>query len=235
MTPPRWLALALVLAACAGLTETDGGVGSITLALPSPAELEVGQEITLLAVVRRGDGDTLDTPVIWRVLDPTATMDTLTGRLTGVAPGTARVVARALDLYSSTATFTVVPRADTVVRVSPAIMTVGPADSLSPDLSTRVEAGTPRVPVAGRRLVYSLISPTVPDTTQRPVEFQGGGVITVPRSSGAGTPQPMPRLRRIPGRKAPDSAIVAVSAYRPSGGSAVPGSGLRFIIRFTAP
>lgn len=233
--PRRWPVVALALAACAGLTETDGGIGSVTLALPAPAELEVGQEITLRAVVQQGNGDTLDTPVIWRVLDTTATMDSTTGRLTGRTPGTARVVARALDLYSSTATFTIVPRVDTVVRVSPASLTVGPADSVSPDLSTRLEAGTPRAPVAGRRLVYAVVSPTFADTAQRTVEFQAGGLVTVPRSSGTGTPQPMPRLRRIPGRKAPDSAIVEVAAYRPSGGPAVPGSGLRFIVRFTAP
>lgn len=231
----RWLALALVLAACAGLTETNGGIGSVALALPSPAELEVGQEITLRAVVQQGNGDTLDTPVIWRVLDTTATLDSVTGRLRGVTPGSARIVARALDLYSSTATFTIVARADTVVRVSPAIVTVGAADSLSPDLSTRLEAGTPRAPVAGRRLVYTVVSPAFADASQRTVEFQAGGGVAVPRSSGTGIPQPMPRLRRIPGRKAPDSAMVEVSAYRPAGGPAVPGSGLRFIVRFTAP
>lgn len=235
MPPRRWLALTLTLAACAGVTETEGGIGSLTLVLPSPAELEVGQAIVVRAIVQSADGDTLDTPVIWRVLDSTATMDSVTGRLSGVTPGAARVVARALDLYSQTVTFTVVPRVDTVVRVSPAVVTVVATASESPDLSTRLEAGTPRVPVAGRRLVYAVVSPTFSDTAQRSVEFQTGGLMAVPRSSASGTPQPMPRLRRLEGRKAPDSAIVEVTAYRPSGGPAVPGSGVRFIVRFATP
>lgn len=235
MTPRRWLGPALTLAACAGLTETDGGIGSLTLALPSPAELEVGQQVLIRAVVQSGNGDTLDVPVVWRVLDSTATMDSATGGLTGVAPGAARVVARALDLYSQTVTFTVVPRVDTVVRVSPAVLTVGATASESPDLSARLEAGMPRAPVAGRRLVYTVVSPTFADTAQRTLEFQAGGLVAVPRSSTLGTPQPMPRLRRLEGRKAPDSAIVEVTAYRPAGGPAVPGSGFRFIVRFATP
>lgn len=222
----------LLAAACAGLTETDGGVGSLAIRLPSPAEIEVGQTIPLGAVVQNGDGDTLATPVLWRVLDTTAVIDSITGALTGVRPGTARVVARALDLYSTTVSFTVVARADTLVRVSNATLTVGAADSVSPDLSARLDAGTPRTPVAGRQMVYRVVGPVFADPAQRTVEFQAGGLVAVPRSASTGTPQPMPRLRRMPGRTAPDSAIVEVAAYRPAGGPAVPGSGLRFIVRF---
>jgi hypothetical protein len=229
------LLAALTVAACADLTETEGGVGSLTLLLPSPAEIEVDQTIELAAVARSGSGDTLDTPVVWHGLDSTLTVDSATGLATGRFTGTGRVVARAIDFYSNVVTFKVLARVDTVVRVSADTQTVAAADSLSRELSVRLDGGVPVAPVSGRRIIYDILAPVFTDTSARTVEFQSGGLRATPQTGTAGTPVPIPKLRRIAGRVAPDSAIVVIRAYRPAGGSAVPGSGQRFIVRFAKP
>ncbi len=224
-----------LLAACADLTETEAGVGSLTLVLPSPTEIEVDQTVQLRAVARSGSGDSLDVPVVWLGLDSTLAVDSTSGRITGRFTGSGRLVARATDLYSSIVTFTVLARADTVIRVSPDTQTVAAADSLSTELSVRLEGGDPAAPVGGRRIVYDIVSPVFADTATRTVEFQSGGLQALPTTSSTGSPLPAPKLRRIAGRVAPDSAIVAVNVYRPSGGGTVPGSGQRFTVRFATP
>jgi hypothetical protein len=229
------LLTAITVAACADLTETDAGVGSLTIRLPSPAEIEVDQTIQMTAVVRSGSGDTLDAPVVWLGLDSTMAVDSMVGLVTGRFAGSGRLVARALDFYSNIVTFKVVPRADTVVRVSADTQTVAGADSLSKDLVVRVDGGSPAVPISGRRTIYDIIAPVFTDTAARTVEFQSGGLQATPLTSTTGTPLPAPKLRRISGRASPDSAVVLVRVYRPAGGAAVPGSGQRFIVRFAKP
>jgi hypothetical protein len=225
----------LLVAACADLTETDGGVGSLTMLLPSPAEIEVDQTIQLTAVARSGSGDTLDVPVVWLGLDSTLSVDSTTGLATGRFTGTGRVVARASDFYSNVVTFKILPRVDTVVRVSADTQTVAAADSLSRELSVRLDGGVPVAPVGGRRIIYDIIVPVFTDTAARTVEFQSGGLRSTPSTGTTGTPLPVPKLRRIAGRVAPDSAVVTIRVYRPAGGPAVPGSGQRFLVRFAKP
>lgn len=224
-----------LLAACADLTETEAGIGSLTLVLPSPAEIEVDQTVQLQAVVRSGSGDSLDVPVVWLGLDSTLAVDSTSGRITGRFTGSGRLVARASDLYSNIVTFTVLARVDTVIRVSADTQTVAATDSLSKEMTVRLEGGAPAAPVSGRRVVYDIVSPVFADTAARTVEFQSGGLQARPTTAGTGGPLPAPKLRRIAGRAAPDSAIVVVNVYRPSGGGTAPGSGQRFTVRFATP
>ncbi|HEX9165266.1 MAG TPA: hypothetical protein VF862_05115 [Gemmatimonadales bacterium] len=229
------LVAAVTLAACADLTESEGGVGSLTVFVPSPAEIEVDQTVQLQAVARSGSGDTLDLPVVWLGLDSTLAVDSTSGRITGRFSGSGRLVARAADFYSDIVTFTVLARVDTVIRVGADTQTVAAADSLSTELTVRLEGGSPAAPVGGRRIVYDIVSPVFADTAARTVEFQSGGLQARPSSASTGSPQPAPVLRRIAGRTAPDSAVVVVNVYRPAGGGAVPGSGQQFIVRFATP
>lgn len=226
---------AIAVASCAALTETDGGVGSLTILVPAPAEIEVDQTVQLRAAAQSGSGDTLDVPVVWLGLDSTLAVDSTAGRITGRFTGSGRVVARAADFYSNVVTFTVLARADTVIRVSADTQTVAAADSLSKDLVVRVEGGTPSAPLNGRRIIYDIVSPLFADTSARTVEFQSGGLQATPTTTTTGSPVQSPKLRRIAGRPAPDSAVVAVNVYRPAGGAAVPGSGQRFVVRFATP
>jgi hypothetical protein len=223
------------LAACSSLTETAGGVGGLTVLAPSPAELEAGQTIQLQAVAVNGNQDTVDIPIIWLALDTTIAVDSLTGMVTGRTAGqTGRVIARAADLYSAEVKFSILRRVDTLVRVSADTQSVVPPATFSGSLVVRLSGGDPLTPVAGRRVIFSIVSPEFATAADRTVEFPGG-LLRVSSLTGATGEPPGVRVQERTGTTPPDSVIVEASAYRPAGGPAVPGSGARFIIRFRTP
>jgi hypothetical protein len=227
------LGLAL-LPACGNLTATEDGVATLVLLVPLPAEVEVGQTRPLTAVTLGPSGDTLAVPVVWRALDTTIVVDSTRGELTGITAGrTGRVVARTGGLYSEIVTFRVLARADTVVRIGPATLTMAPGETFSPEMPVRLDGGAPAVPAPDRRVVYRVVEPAFPDPAQRTVEFVGGTLTRTAVTSAAGLTQGV-RIIRVAGRPAPDSAVIRVDAWRPGGADAIPGSGQRFVIRFTA-
>lgn len=229
------LLAALVGVACSNLTETPGGIGSLAILVPSPAEVEVGQTLQLRAVALNGDGDSVAAVVYWRALDTTLTVDSMTGLMTGrTVNADGRVVARAEDLFSNTVTFRVIPPADTLIRVSADTQTVAASATLSTELSVRVEGGSPRAPVSGRRVVYQVTLPAFANADDRTVEFENAALTITPTTSSTGSPFPAPKLRKRSGSTPPDSAVVEVNVYRPSG-PAIPGSPLRFTVRFARP
>ena len=166
------LSLAAVLAACSDFTTTDAGVAQIVVFAPVPPEVEVAGSVTVRAVALDADGDTLDIPIYWRALDTTIAVDSVQGLLTGLSAGkTGKVVARALDLYSAVATFTVIPQADTLIVVGDSVVTVVPDTNISPPITVRVEAGEPPAAVDKRRVTFELISPVFATLEDRTVEF----------------------------------------------------------------
>jgi hypothetical protein len=231
-------------AACSSITETPGGVGSISMLTPYPPEVEVGQTIRLVAFALNGSGDTLSrsgdttsaTPIYFRALDTTIVVDSVLGLMTGRTGGTkGRVIARANDLYSKIDTFNVLIRADTVVQVAPDTQTVAAADTSSSELTVRLDGGTPSAPVSGRRVTYLLESPRFATADDRTVEFANSDTLITATTGSSGTPSPGVYLRKRAGNTAPDSAIVSVTAYRPGGKETILGSGQRFVIRFAKP
>lgn len=223
---------AATLATCSDFTTTDGGIASIEVFAPSPAEVEVGVAVQLRAVARNTEGDSLDIPIYWRSLDTTIAVDSTLGQVSGLTAGqTGRVVARAEDLYSSPVTFTVLSPADTVVRVTDSAVTVAAAETASPELVVRLDGGDPAQPVPGWRVTYDVIAPVFATLDDRTVEFPGGLLAIAPRSSAAGTPEPAVTLQRRIGQTQPDTALVRVTVYRPDG-TAVAGSGLLFYVLF---
>ena len=231
------LAALALAAACSNITETPGGVGSIQLFTPYPPEVEVGQTIKLRALALSGSGDSLATvPIYWRRLDTTIVVDSVQGLLTGVIAGQkGRVIARAIDLYSKTDTFSVLARVDTVILAAPDTQTVSAADTASTELTALLEGGLPLAPASGRRVGYAVILPIFASADDRTVEFSNSALQLTVSTGAAGTPSPGVRLRRVSGRTPPDSAVVSVTVYRPGGEEAVPGSGQRFVIRFAKP
>jgi hypothetical protein len=230
------VAAALLIAACSNIVPTEEGVVSLVLITPQPAEVEEGQTLPLHAVALGENSDTLTVPIVWRALDTTIAVDTSAGLLTGRTAGaTGRVIARVGDLYSDQVTYSVLFRADTVIRVAPAADTVEAAESESQDLTVRLEAlsGVPG-PVTGRRVVYEVIEPAFPNPDDRTVEFQNGSLVQSVTTTSTGTPVPAVRLQRRAGATQPAAAVVEIGAWRP-GGAPIPGSGQRFIIRFQAP
>jgi len=221
-----------LLAACSNLATTDGGVSSVEILIPSPAEVEAGGSIQLVGVARGPDGEPLDVPLYWRALDTTIAVDSLSGRLSGLVGGkTGRVVARAVDLYSAIVTFTVLFPADTLIRVGDSVLTVAAGTTASPPLSVRVEGGQPPAPVDRRRVTFEVIAPVFADPADRTVEFAGGLLATSIATTSTGVPSPQATLNRREGFAAPDTAVVRVSVYRPGGGI-VPGSGQLFLVLF---
>jgi hypothetical protein len=224
-------------AACSSITETPGGVGSIQVFTPYPPEVEVGQTIKLRAVALSGSGDSLTTvPIYWRRLDTTIAVDSVQGLLTGLIGGQkGRVIARAIDLYSKTDTFTVLARVDTVIRVASDTQTVAAGGTTSTELTVRLEGGIPPVPAAGRRVVYTVILPVFASADDRSVEFSNSALQITATTGTSGTPSPSVKLRLVAGRAPPDSAVVSVTVPRPGGTETAPGSGQVFVIRFAKP
>ena len=229
---PRAAGVLALLAACSKLSTTEGGIGSVEIALPSPAEVEVGGTLQLTAVARGSDGETLDVPIYWRALDTTLAVDSVGGVLTGINGGTTgRVVARAVDLYSAIATFNVLNAADTLVRLGDSVVTVAPGETESPPLEVRVDVGDPPAPVDKRRVTFEVISPVFATFGDRTIEFPNGQLSQNFNTLPTGSPSPAATLRRRAGMTAPDTAVVRVSIFRPGGGT-VPGSGQLFLVLF---
>lgn len=225
---PLPAAIAL-LAACSDVTVTDGGVAAIELRIPSPAQVEVAQTRPLTGRAVGSGGDSLPLDLVWYALDTTLAMDSTAGMLTGLHPGTGRIVARAADLYSREVRFTILVAVDTVIRVADEELTVAEGDDLSPALTVRLAAGSELEPVAQRLVTYEVTSPVFPTPEDRTVEFTDGTLARTVTTNTAG--EAAPQLQRIPGRVAPDEVLVTFRAYRP-GGALIPGSNQTFLVRF---
>jgi len=230
---PIALLVAAALLGCSGLDEGEAGVVGIEVSVPGPDTVEVGESIQLSARPLNKDGDSVGTPVTWLSADPAATIDAATGVLAGVSPGSARIQATVGALGSGLITFAVVSPADTLVLTSDSIVTLAADAATSPPLTARLDHFDPAgpVPLPGRGVIYQLTSPD-PAAGTPTVLLQGNVVadtLTTGSDGNAST-----TLVVVTGSAPPDSAIVTVRAER-TRGATVPGSGQRFIIRFTAP
>jgi hypothetical protein len=85
--------------------------------------------------------------------------------------------------------------------------------------------------VAGTQILYSITSPTFADPATRTVEFPGGTLVLVAPTGADGGPTSPVLVQRVLGQTSPDSAVVSVQAFRPSG-EPVPGSGQTLVVRF---
>ena len=233
MKVPIGLLAAAALFGCSGLDEGEAGVVGIEVRVPGPDTLEVGESIQLAARPLDKNGDSVGTPVSWLSVDPTATIDAATGVLTGVSAGGARVQATVGALGSELITFAVIEPADTLVLTSDSIITLPTDAVISPALTARLDHFDPAGPVAlaGRGVIYALTSPD-PAAGTPTVLLQGNVVADTLQTGSDGNATTA--LVVVTGSIPPDSAIVTVRAER-TRGAAVPGSGQRFIIRFTTP
>ena len=227
------LLVAAALLGCSGLDEGEAGVVGIEVRVPGPDTLEVGESIQLSARPLNKDGDSVGTPVTWVSADAAAAIDAATGVLTGVGAGSARVQATVGALGSELITFAVIDPADTLVFTSDSVVTLATDAVTSAPLTARLDHVGPAGPVAllGRGVIYALTSPD-PAAGTPTVLLQGNVVAdTLPTGSDGNAST---TLVLLPGSIPPDSAIVTVRAER-TRGAPVPGSGQRFIIRFTTP
>ncbi|MGE5927632.1 MAG: hypothetical protein ACM357_09770 [Gemmatimonadota bacterium] len=230
-------ALSAGSAACANIADDGSWVIALEVQQPVPPLVEVGDTIALVARALDRDGNPVDVAIEWRTPDPANIfVETATGRIAGVAPGTVgRVQATQGSLVSDLISLNVVARADTVAIV-PDTLTVDPLSTTSGPLvsrvSTVVEGGY--VALAGRSVIYEIVEPVFGDPAARTVEITGsptGALVDTVVTGGDGQPTTPVTLSRIPGLTAPDTVEVSVRVLRRSG-ALVPGSGQRFVVAF---
>jgi Big-like domain-containing protein len=220
----------MAVVGCSGLTEAEGGVVGIEVRVPGPDSIEVGESIQLSAKPLDKNGDSAAIAVTWVSADPTATVDAATGVLTGVSVGTARVQATVGSLGSSLISFAVVAPADTLAISGDSVFAT-PADTpVFPNFVTVLSSFNPAGPVPSHGVVYAITSPDPLTTSPTVVLTTNSGLADTVPTAADGTA--VSSLRLLAGATAPDSVIVTVSSTRIRG-AVVPGSGQRFIIRFT--
>jgi hypothetical protein len=225
-----------VLGACSDLSSNSDEPITLEIRIPVGAPgasppVEIGDTFTLAARALNQDGDSVAATIKWRTPDTTFLfVDSLTGRITGKQPfSNARVQASTGTLLSDLVTFTVVPRADSLLIVPPDSFRVLVTDTASAPLIAQLDTLNPDGPLAGRQIVFTLttIFGQPGDTATL-----GGGVMSRTATTGAtGQPTISVYVRPLSDTTRPDSVLVEVNAYRPSGVT-IPGSGQQFIVRF---
>jgi len=225
--PGYALALGVVLG-CSGVDPNEVGVVALEVTVPSPATLEVGETLALSARPVNAEGDSVAATVTWAAADPTLTVNSSTGEVTGVSPGLGRVQASVGSLISDPISFTVIAPADTLIIAGDSVLTVLAGEVASPAMVVRLESFSPPGPLSSRPVVFALTSPD-PATTPPTVTFPGNQAADTVTTSADGTASVT--LARVAGQVAPDTAIVEISASR-TRGAVVPGSGQRFLVLF---
>ncbi|MFI5235460.1 MAG: hypothetical protein ACHQXA_07110 [Gemmatimonadales bacterium] len=211
---------------CSHLASTNGPI-SLQVFVPPVLELEVGDTVQLRARALDEAGDSVAAQIIWHVGDTTIAIDSMTGRITALLPNfPGRVQARTGTLVSEVLTFNTFVRADTIVIDSTAdTTTVLTGDSVSTPLVAHLKSLVTDSGIPARRLIYTILSPADSSVT-----LDGGAKADTVGTASDGSPAaPIHLHKNAP--IAPDSALVLVSATRPSG-TPVPGSGQRFIVHF---
>lgn len=226
----RWAHLLplLAAAACSSLEEGEGGVAGLEIQFPEVPTLEVGEQIQLSARAVDADGETVDATVIWSASDDALSVDAA-GLVTGLEAGTADVQAVVGSLASERVRFSVLTRADTLIINGDSVFVI-PVDADPPgtaNLVVRLESRSPAGPAGSRPVIYEITQPVAGTTpvVQLTDGVQTDTLITVADGTAATA------LSLVTGQVPPDTAIVEVRANRPRG-SAVPGSGQRFLVLF---
>lgn len=227
MRPPFAALLLFVLAGCSNIPGGPEGVIAIEVRVPTPALLEVGDTIQLSARALNQSGDSVAATVVWRAADTTLSIDGA-GRATALAPsGFGRVQATVGTLVSSLVSLQLTPHADTLSFPGPDTLRVPLGTDTSAALVAQVLSFNPAGGVIGARLTYQLDPASV-----SAVEFVGGGASKTVQTGSAGAPLTLVRLHRLSTPTLPDSALITVQAFRPSGNEVPPLGGVRFTVRF---
>lgn len=221
MKGPALLVGSLVALGCSNLTEGAGGVVGIEIQTPTLKTLELGESVPLTAQALDKGGNPVAATITWQAADPTLTVDQ-TGVITGISPGTGRVQAFVGSLASSLESFTIIPRADTLV-VTDSLITVAPGVATSPPLVAFVKSLTDGG-LPTRAVDYTVLSPT-----DNSVVFTGGALAITGATGTDGAVSNVTLTRTNAAQ--PATVTVAVQALRLHG-AVVPGSGQHFTVTF---
>ena len=198
---------------------------AIAITLPDSGRVELTDTFHPRGRALNGLGDSVAAPLYWSSLDTAtlAVVDSATGVSISKGIGTARLQARAGNLFSNPQTVTVLARLDSIRPAGAVRATVLAADSLSDSLSVQVFALNGVIP-ANRRVVFA-VADTFPTG--------GPGVTLVPHDTvfTSATGLAAVRVRRPTGA-VPDSVVITVMMKHVNQ-TAVNGSPLTFVVEFT--
>ena len=224
------------LAACSDVGSSTDTVIAIQVTPPPGNAVEVGDTVQFTAVTLNQAGDSIGAPVLWATPDTqNIALDSLTGLVVGKRGATqASVQASSQGLVAAPNVINVLATADTLILVgSDTVRVALPPDSTSTPLVARLESFDPVGPLAGRALVYVVVEPVFALPTDATVKLPNGQVADTVSTGATGEPTTPVTLSRVAGKTTPDSAIVEVRATRYRNTQPVPGSGQRWIVRFS--
>ncbi len=228
-------AVAVGLMSCSNANElTDGGI-EIQVIAPQPPIIDFGDTTRYIAVPLNQAGDSVAAPVVWVTPDDSTItiIDPATGLVTGVKPNSrGRLQATLGTLTTGFFTLSIVARADTIVFPTDTVLSVLVDEPASLPLLPVLASFNPAGPLVGRRVVFTVVRPTLADPTGvQNVALTNGRLVDSVLTAADGTPAISIVVQRVSGRLAPDSVLVAVTATQSSGNS-VPGSGRQFLVLF---
>jgi hypothetical protein len=142
------------------------------------------------------------------------------------------VVAASGNLRSDPLSIRVLAAADSIGATGSAVLTVAAADSQSGPLATAVLdlTTTPgeATPLSGRPVRYSIAFPVFADLASATAVLGNDSLAATVLTAAGGTTSVVVKRR---GAAQPDSAVVLATAVR-GAGATVPGSPVRFVVRF---
>jgi serine/threonine-protein kinase len=189
----------------AAVPPVTGPVAAIRVQ-PESSSVGLGQELGLTAAVQDARGNVLaDRPLAWASSDETVATVSPAGRVTGHAPGLARISVRS-GTVSRTVLITVLPEAVATVRLQGA-----PAGALKPgevvDLNA-VAVGASGSPLTGRKTAWSSSDDAVASVQGGRVTAHAAGTATITVA--------------VEGRSASTSLTVAAAGPLPSASTVPP-------------
>lgn len=239
MTRPGWKAVVVVLmAGCSSLSSDSNGVVAIEVVSPAVPVIEDRDTLNLVTQTIHAralnlSGDSVAATIVWTSADTLAqVVDSGIPYIVGHGTsGTPRLQARVGTLGSAVISYTLGSRSDTLTLAGSDSIVVPTTDNVSDSLQVVLQTYDPAGPLSGRRLIFTIVSPVFATPADRTVEFSGGGLVDTSVTGATGQPQVGVTLSRVLGVPAPDSAVVTVSAVRPSG-RVVPGLARPFVVYF---
>lgn len=228
----------LGLVSCSNAGELADGVIAIQVIAPVPPVVDFGDTTQYIAVPLDQEGDSISAPVVWVTPDDSSItiVNASTGLVTGVKPNTqGRVQAVLGELKTALFTLTILARPDTIILPADSVQTVADGVTSAEPLLPVIASDNPAGPAAGHRVFFTIVKPVFADTTGvQNVTFgtspnQSLSQTVVTNTEGLPTTQVL--VSRVPGRTAPDSVLISVTAWQ-SSGAPVPGSGQQFLVLF---
>jgi hypothetical protein len=239
-----WLAaLLLFTAACGNILADLDRVVAIDILGPLNRTVEEGDTLQLSARGIDARGQVVsDVEIVWQAIDTGSvgfSLDPATGVVTGTGAGTGRVQARIEALRAGPVVITGLPAADSLFAASDTLIVIDSAQTGSPPLAVQAvdftSTPTDTLALAGQDVHFRTVNPE-PGTP----EAAGFFLAQSETSPGddphfyvatTGTDGKASVVVRRAGETQPDSAVihaVLVTAI----GDTVPGSPVRFLIRF---